>query len=596
MHSQLQQWNGRALQAINQRWLLIAFVAAYCALSLFRLGYCDLESDEGRFGLSAVNIVTDYHQLARVSEDPLGGPGTKPFMYPLSLVPFISVLGHNEFALRAFSVIAILLATFFIAAAVRLLAKDRELAAVVFAVMLLNPASISYARTAMPEPAVLLWGAAAFYFATKLYFAEKRVLGLAALTGILLGCGYLSKLWLILPFGLACAVLFIGRFMMRRDGESAFAALLAFAVFAATASLHLAAVFLLTPGEAAYWMNMYLGTTLKERVKGGGFDVAMWFRPWWFYFGAIFKVFFYVLPLMIVGLFELVRRRSYLLVAIVLSFLAHILLLSAFQVKEAAYVYPAYPGLVLCVAFGWRRVLREGNRRWLAAAAVFSVVLAAFFFRNGVLPLPEFAAIAFLFSGYVLWALLPILRVPSAMRFATAALVAAMILVAMVAVTRSLDHRTYYREIGNYFSGVAHSKQPQDVVFVAPEYPAMEFYLYRSGQYWQTAVFTQTDSAFSDQLLNGAYLFYVVDPSAKLYGSSISAAKSQMLKAYTREVTKEVARSAGHEIPLKIFVGDEEHLREAQFRGTAMPESHAPARLQPIGSRQGAESGPGLVK
>src|SRR5579859_7882868 len=96
-----------ALNGIASRGLPILILILYCCLTLIHLGTADLESDEGRFGTAGVNILTDHRQLALVSEEPAGGAGTKPYLYPLCIAASISVLGKTEFAVRFVNVIAL---------------------------------------------------------------------------------------------------------------------------------------------------------------------------------------------------------------------------------------------------------------------------------------------------------------------------------------------------------------------------------------------------------------------------------------------------------------------------------------------------------
>jgi hypothetical protein len=89
---------------------VIATLLAYGALALFQLGKADLDTDEGRYGISALNILYDYHQIAIVSPEPGGVPwSTWPYMYPLELAGSIVLLGKTEFALRVVNVLLMLL-------------------------------------------------------------------------------------------------------------------------------------------------------------------------------------------------------------------------------------------------------------------------------------------------------------------------------------------------------------------------------------------------------------------------------------------------------------------------------------------------------
>ncbi len=105
---------------------VIATLLAYAALALFQLGKADLETDEGRYGISALNILYDYHQIAIVSPEPGGVPwSTWPYMYPVELAGSILLLGKTEFALRVVNVLLMLLTAVCIYRLSMLLLKDR---------------------------------------------------------------------------------------------------------------------------------------------------------------------------------------------------------------------------------------------------------------------------------------------------------------------------------------------------------------------------------------------------------------------------------------------------------------------------------------
>src|SRR5271167_4414259 len=88
------------------RMAVIATLLGYAALALFQLGKADLDTDEGRYGISALNILYDYHQLAIVSPEPDGVPwSTWPYMYPAELAGSVLLLGKTEFALRVVNVV-----------------------------------------------------------------------------------------------------------------------------------------------------------------------------------------------------------------------------------------------------------------------------------------------------------------------------------------------------------------------------------------------------------------------------------------------------------------------------------------------------------
>ena len=163
-------------------WLLLLVLGAYFTFAFVKLGSSELDIDEGRFGVSAINILSDPHQLATVSEDPLGQPGTKPYGYPVLLAASLWTLGKTEFAIRTVNVIVIAVGALFLYGFVVLVQGDQTLALLTFALFLLNPGTLTYARTAIPEPLVVAAGCLALFCAAK--FVTKKSLPWAATSGL----------------------------------------------------------------------------------------------------------------------------------------------------------------------------------------------------------------------------------------------------------------------------------------------------------------------------------------------------------------------------------------------------------------------------
>lgn len=530
---------------------IVVVLLFYGSFTLFRLGLFDLGSDEGRFGLSALNILSDYHQLAIVSEEPLGGPGTKPYIYPMFLAISMAVLGKNEFAIRAVNVIALAIAAWFLYGLVGNLLNDRALALLTFALFLLNPGTITYARCAMPEPFVVVWGCMGLFAAAQFCLYER--LRWAVLCGLALGFGFLSKLWLVLPFLLGCVILLAAKFREEYNRKFIHALVLGFFLFLLVSASHLFLVLWLAPELFPHWRSIYYVSTFKSRVAGSGYDPTMWYRPWWFYLAAFFKASFFGLPLVILGFHSLLKRHNLAATIVIAVLLSPILILSIFRVKQASYIFPAFPALALLLGLGCIYFAREAQRREVAFASLLSLAVAGFFLMKGVFDLREFSSILVLY-------LLPLTLVVAGPQFRIlakgivfTALASAMLFAGALVVRNTLQHRTYYREIAAYFGPQLLSKNPQDMVFIAPEHPAMEFYTFRSGEYWETYYFQKSTSTFIHDLQGGAQLFYVVDPSGTLYGGRISPEKLKALYDHVADVTPEIENLLGEKITLQVF-------------------------------------------
>ncbi len=365
-----------------------------------QLGKPDLDADEGRYGTSALNILYDYHQIAIVSPDPAGVPwSTWPYMYPLELAGSILLLGKNELALRFVNVVLMVLSALCIYRLAVLLLKDRTIGLLAFGLFLLNPATIAYARSAMAEPSVVFWGCVALVAAAS--YSESGQPWQAGLSGAALGLGFLSKLWLILPFGAAVALLLLSRLPESKLGKTVRDAAVGFVAFMVVAGSHLLLVRLLSPENLTIWLATYFHVAASTRVGGTGYDPALWYKPWWFYFGALFKGVFFGLPLVFLGISDLVRRRRFLVLGCVAWLVGPVFVLSLLKVKEAAYISQAYPAVALVMACGLLPFLEATRAMEIALSTLASMALAAFFFSVGVVTRTQFVMMLALYAIYL---------------------------------------------------------------------------------------------------------------------------------------------------------------------------------------------------
>jgi len=552
--SLVSQYPSRKFMGLSPaRIAVIAIFFLYGALALYHLGTPDLEADEGRYGTSALNIVNDYHQIAIVSPDPGGVPwSTWPYVYPVELAGSILLLGKNEFALRIVNVVLMVLTALCVYWMAVLLLKDRTIGLLAFGLFLLNPATIAYARSAMAEPSVAFWGCAAMVAAAS-YRKSGRPLH-AVLCGVALGLGFLSKLWLIMPFCAAVALLLLSRLPDEKLSKLVRDSILGVVAFLIVAGSHLLLLRLLSPENLKIWLGTYFQGAASSRVGGAGFDPNMWYKPWWFYFGALFKGVSFGLPLLFLGISELIRRRRFLALGCAAWLVGPAIVLSLFKVKEAAYVSQAYPALALLMACGLLPFLETAQPVQIALSTLASIAFAGFFFVVGVVTRMQFLMMLALYVLY-LAAALPKLLLPGYRKYAAiAASIAALLFVDAVVVRRHLGHRTNYREVASYFRPRVGPLHPGVVILTSPEFPEFGFYLFRQGEYWDTFYFHKSDEQFRDELEHGDRLFYVVDPSGTLYGGKFKPEWEALLTQKTRDVTPEVEQAAGTKIKLRVLV------------------------------------------
>lgn len=280
----------------------------------------------------------------------------------------------------------------------------------------------------------------------------------------------------------------------------------------------------------------------------------MWIHPWWFYLAALFKATFFGLPVLYLAISTLVRRGERALIAINAAMLSPLLVLSLFTVKQTSYAYPAFPAIAFLLAYGTLATLRNRTRSPLIIASIFSAATAVFFYSVDAIALEELALIAGLYSLYIIASL----TIERYRRFSAAVVVgsalAALLAANLVAFRTSLQHRTYYRELAGYFRPSLALTAPQKVIFQAPEFSGLEFYLFRSGEYWHTYYFHESYEEFLTDLKEGTKAFYVVDPTGTLYGSNLSGEKFKALQTYATDETSQVEHAIGRKLGLQVFV------------------------------------------
>jgi len=533
---------------------MLGILILYSFFALYRLGWADLENDEGRYGNVALNILSDHHQLATLSEDPLGGPGTKPFMYGVVLAGAISLFGKSAFTLRLLSGVALLGAGVILFGTVNLCFEDQWLALLTFAFFLLDPWTITYAHSTLPETVLVLWGLLALYACVR--FTKNLSLRWAIICGLALGLSFLTKLWLCFPFALACGITFAAKVVAGFRRQALTGALVASVAFLVCASSHLLLVLWWTPAEMAYWLRTYFNYTASTRSTGIGFDPVLWFHPWWFYSAFLFKATFFGFPALLTASFVLAQKRQRIVSTVLLAILSPILILSFFTVKQTSYVFPTFPAAAFLVAYGFLELARNGAHRLSIAvpATVVSAAIAFFIYNKGVVSSVEFSAILVLYVLYISAAVLSGIHGRIVGMIVGAGAAGAMLFATTIVVRASLLHRTYSREVAAYFRPALAGDQPQAVVFQAPEYAGVEFLLFRSGRSWQTYYLHQESAVFIRNLRHAALAFYVVDPTRTLYGGHASAEEVKSLNEYALDVTPTIEKAIGHKISLEVFV------------------------------------------
>src|SRR6202521_4249360 len=119
----------------------------------------------------------------------------------------------------------------------------------------------------------------------------------------------------------------------------------------------------------------------------------MWDRAGWLSLAPVSKASFFALPLRFLGMEAVRKRLNAPLIAVLLSLVLPVFVFSLLQVKQASYIYPAYPALALLFALGWLYLVRDASRIELFFACLFSIGATAFFFAKSVFGSRECAAL-----------------------------------------------------------------------------------------------------------------------------------------------------------------------------------------------------------
>jgi dolichol-phosphate mannosyltransferase len=219
--------------------------------------------------------------------------------------------------------------------------------------MLCSPALLLSFRRIELEPVLTALCAAGGYQVVRGIWQRQRLRCL--LGGALVGLGFVTKMWLIVPYAFALISFCVGEAAsVRSSGQSAGlrkSVIVGGVGFAITASAHLIYVLSVSPGDLLAWINnVYLGIFSGSGITGGKLsalaDYARHERSVLYYPLVLYRNHFVLLPLCLYGIGEVLRvpqlRRRRLL-AMITGGLVAIVALSVPAYKDARYVLAATP-------------------------------------------------------------------------------------------------------------------------------------------------------------------------------------------------------------------------------------------------------------
>jgi dolichol-phosphate mannosyltransferase len=384
--------------------LVLALALACAAWSSIALRELRTD-DEGVNVTMARNISESSTLLVRPSVYPGGrrdwvhedlpALGNVPF-YPALLAPIMRLAPHVReiansagaalsrllFALGVVPLLATCATVLFSA----LLLWDQSRRAALYGGLLLasSPAFLTHSLTLEFEPVLTAFCAAGlFAFVRGTRLRKPRV---CFAGGALLGLGFLTKMWLIVPYALAaCAFVLVQSTLVRRREElplllrrSVFAAALGFGL---SASAHLVFVAVVSPGDLPHWLgSVYLGIFSGRGVTGGKLSALADYepKPLWYYPALLYREHFYLAPLTLFGLPALLRRtRTHAIETLAMAFAAclAVVVLSVPAVKEPLYVLAVAPLLYMLAGTCLAELENDTNKNRPANAAVVQMVI-----------------------------------------------------------------------------------------------------------------------------------------------------------------------------------------------------------------------------
>jgi dolichol-phosphate mannosyltransferase len=375
--------------------LVLAAALAYTAIDATALRMLTSD-DEGVNVTMARNLAHDRALLLRPSVFPGGrrdwvaedlpALGNTPFFAGL-----LALLG--PFGLPGMGLLPLLSLWAIVLFSSLLLRSDSPRAALYCALLLAcSPGFLSLALALEFEPLLTAFCAAGLCLTVKGTRARRR--GLCFAGGMLLGLGFLTKMWLIVPYALAaCAFVLVQTTLVRAREEtpltlrrSVIAAALG---FVSTAGAHLLIVAIAAPDDLPRWLGtVYLGIFSGRGVTGGKLSAAAHYTaaPAWYYPALLFREHFHLLPLSLFGLPALLRRNAaHALAALAMAVGAALALvvLSVPAVKEPLYLLPVLPPLYMLAGVGLAELERDtvkhrpANAATVQAVSVLAVVSAA---------------------------------------------------------------------------------------------------------------------------------------------------------------------------------------------------------------------------
>jgi dolichol-phosphate mannosyltransferase len=383
---------------------------------------------------------------------------------------------------------------------------DRKAGLYTAMLMACSPALYLAFRRIEFEPVLTALCAAGCYQLVRGVWERQRLRCLAG--GLLIGFGFATKMWLILPYAFAViAFCVVEAAAVRSSGQSA-GLRRSVAVggigFVLAALSHVIYVAARSPADLSVWISsVYLGIFSGHGVTGAKLSAVVDYtrhrRSTIYYPLVLYRDHFFLLPLFFYGFGEVLRvpqvRRSRLL-AMIIGALVAVVALSVPAYKDARYVLPTVPFLYalagLCVSALSRSpdklrpaTLSVVRASEIVAVLAFAVVLVV---HLAAAPWPVSGAYVLAHAfGTVLSLVLGELWIRAQFAPQKLAALAGVALAGFAIGHPRLVHRPPYAELAAALEPHLRAAPPAYPSFVARDSNILQGYLQRSGVTWEEA-------------------------------------------------------------------------------------------------------------
>lgn len=517
--------------------------------------------------IMAVNILHHFDLLIRPSYIPLGYPDwvhqDLSHLNTTPLNPLLLALGYYVWGLQGeafivfFTLLITLVFTWLVASQ-----WSKCAAWLTLLLMVLSPTFKEGFSFLDYEPTLTAFGMAALYFFIQ--GIRKASFLRCACAGVLLGLGFLIKLWLIAPYVFAMACFALYHFF--NNFRKAAPLILTTAFFCIIAStLHLLFIIFYSPGDLPGWINeIYFGVFLKSNIAGakwqGLAEYPNWSHPFWYYFAVIYRDYFYLIPLFLFGFWSFCKkafREQQDLLVLFLGAFSVLVPLSLPAIKEPAYIMPLTPFINMlggfCFASFLERVEKENVsllRSFINGVIIlFLITLVGilYFLQKG----NQVSLLFFVAHTATLGSIFVILYVLTR-KWDVHYLSVAFILILLISwiFYNSRTEKPPFVEIATVIRPVIPNDKVMVPAFVSPNTHVLEFYLFHKGDYWKDVSLKEGLLALIDK----KYSAYVLSPEDQQEARYQEVIK--WLEENKREVTKEVDRMKGKKSGYRIFVSE----------------------------------------